>query len=142
VRTSVLSERAYPGILLADINRVQFAGYDFSRIRLRDFLAALARKVQKRDATMVEFQRIRGAERGTEWSADPVGPLKRVEIVRQINSLITADTTVVVETGDSWFNGMLLKLPGGARFEIEMQWGSIGRYRLRSAMRLPRHTVV
>jgi pyruvate decarboxylase len=115
-----------PGVLLADINRVQFAGHDFSRIRLRDFLAALARKVQKRDATLVEFLRIRGAERGTEWSAEPIGPLKRVEIVRQINSLITADTTVVVETGDSWFNGILLKLPGGARFEIEMQWGSIG----------------
>jgi pyruvate decarboxylase len=114
-----------PGVLLADINRVQFAGHDFSRIRLRDFLAALARKVQKRDATMVEFLRIR-AECGAEWSAEPVGPLKRVEIVRQINSLITADTTVVAETGDAWFNGMLLKLPGGARFEIEMQWGSIG----------------
>jgi pyruvate decarboxylase len=114
-----------PDLLLADINRVQFAGHDFSRIRLRDFLAALARKVQKRDATTVEFLRIR-AERGAEWSAELVGPLKRVEIVRQLNSLITADTTVVAETGDSWFNGMLLKLPGGARFEIEMQWGSIG----------------
>jgi thiamine pyrophosphate-dependent acetolactate synthase large subunit-like protein len=41
-------------------------------------------------------------------------------------SQIIADTTVVVETSDSWFNGMVLKLPDGARFEIEMQWGSIG----------------
>ena len=50
----------------------------------------------------------------------------RVEIVRQIQSLVTSDTTVIAETGDSWFNGTGLKLPGGARFEIEMQWGSIG----------------
>jgi indolepyruvate decarboxylase len=50
----------------------------------------------------------------------------RAEIVRQIQSLLTADTTVIAETGDSWFNGVALKLPGGARFEVEMQWGSIG----------------
>ena len=31
-----------------------------------------------------------------------------------------------METGDSWLNGVFTRLPGGARFEIEMQWGSIG----------------
>lgn len=35
-------------------------------------------------------------------------------------------TTVVAETGDSWFNGMDLHLPDGCRFEIQMQYGSIG----------------
>lgn len=40
--------------------------------------------------------------------------------------MVTPDTTVIAETGDSWFNGMKLKLPNGARFEIEMQWGHIG----------------
>jgi pyruvate decarboxylase len=39
---------------------------------------------------------------------------------------VTADTTVLAETGDSWFNAMLLKLPDGARVEVEMQWGHIG----------------
>ena len=51
----------------------------------------------------------------------------RAEIVRQIRPLVTPNTTVIAETGDSWFNGLQLKLPGGARFEIEMQWG---QYRL------------
>ena len=32
----------------------------------------------------------------------------------------------MVETGDSWSDGMYTRLPGGARFEIEMQYGSIG----------------
>src|SRR5271155_5064723 len=45
---------------------------------------------------------------------------------REIVDWSDADTTVIAETGDSWFNGMGIKLPGGARFEIEMQWGSIG----------------
>jgi indolepyruvate decarboxylase len=47
-------------------------------------------------------------------------------MVRQIRPLVTADTTMFVETGDSWFNGVMLKLPHGARFESEMQWGHIG----------------
>jgi len=33
---------------------------------------------------------------------------------------------VLTETGDSWFNGMKLRLPEGAKFEIQMQYGSIG----------------
>jgi TPP-dependent 2-oxoacid decarboxylase len=52
--------------------------------------------------------------------------LNRTEVIRQIRHLLTTDTTLLVGTGDSWFNGTGLKLPGGARFEIEMQWGSIG----------------
>ncbi|MBV8223593.1 MAG: pyruvate decarboxylase, partial [Verrucomicrobia bacterium] len=44
----------------------------------------------------------------------------------QIKGLLTPDSTLIVETGGSWFNGMAMALPGGARFEIEMQWGAIG----------------
>jgi pyruvate decarboxylase len=112
-------------VLTADQNRVYLDGYDFGRIHLRDFLAGLARKVQKREATAAEFKRIR-AEPRPESRARPEAKLVRAEIVRQIQSLVTADTTVIAETGDSWFNGVALKLPGGARFEVEMQWGSIG----------------
>ena len=112
-------------VLTADTNRVYLDGHDFSRIRLRDFLSGLAGKVQKRDATAVEYKRIR-AEPRSERGAAPDAKLTRTEIVRQIQSLLTADTTVIAETGDSWFNGVALKLPGGARFEVEMQWGSIG----------------
>src|SRR5271166_5900207 len=113
------------GVLTADQNRVYFDGHDFSGIHLREFLSGLARKVQKRDATMIEYNRIR-AEPRPESRAEPDAGLTRAEVVRQIQSVLTADTTVVAETGDSWFNGMALKLPGGARFEVEMQWGSIG----------------
>jgi len=33
---------------------------------------------------------------------------------------------LIVETGDSWFNGFNMALPDGAQFEIEMQYGHIG----------------
>ncbi len=74
---------------------------------------------------MVEYQRIRPQPQAQQ-PAEAEGKLTRGEIFRQVQDLITADMTVIAETGDSWFNGMALKLPSGARFEIEMQWGSIG----------------
>jgi len=113
------------GVLTADLHRVYLEGHDFGRVHLRDFLSGLARKVQKQPATMVEYQRIRSHPQ-PQQPAKPDAKLERTEIFRQVQDLITADTTVIAETGDSWFNGMALKLPGGARFEIEMQWGSIG----------------
>jgi indolepyruvate decarboxylase len=114
-----------PDVLTADQRRVYMAGHDFTRVHLRDFLLALARKVEKRDATMVEYRRIR-SEPPAEVEAEPDAKLMRAEIVRQVRQLITSETTLLVETGDSWFNGMMMKLPNGARFEIEMQWGHIG----------------
>ena len=114
-----------PGVLTAGRNRVHFAGHDFGRIHLRDFLSRLARRVQKRPATMTEYNRIR-TERPRPHPAKPDAKLTRAELFRQVQALLAADTTVIAETGDSWFNGMAMKLPRGARFEIEMQWGSIG----------------
>jgi pyruvate decarboxylase len=112
-------------ILIADKDRVYLDGHDFAQIRLRDFLSGLARKVEKREATMIEYKRIR-SEPPREAPAAPDTKLTRTEIVRQIQGLVTSDCTILAETGDSWFNGIRLKLPEGARFEIEMQWGSIG----------------
>ena len=37
-----------------------------------------------------------------------------------------AETALLVETGDSWFNGLETRLPEGCRFEIQFQAGSIG----------------
>ena len=114
-----------PGVMLANRTHVSFKGHDFSRIHLRDFLSALAKKVSKRDATMVEYARIQ-PKQAPEHPADPKVKLARAEMVRQIRPLVTASTTVIAETGDSWFNGIALALPEGAHFEVEMQWGHIG----------------
>lgn len=114
-----------PTVLNANKDSVKFDGYHFSGIHLRDFLSCLAQKVEKRDATMAEFARFRSQSMPVE-PARSEAKLSRIEILRQIGPLVTAKTTVFAETGDSWFNGMKLQLPTGARFEIEMQWGHIG----------------
>jgi pyruvate decarboxylase len=112
-------------VLTADSDRVHMDGHDFARVRMRDFLSGLARRAEKRDATMVEYKRIR-SDPARETATRPDAKLTRTEIVRQIQGLVSSDSTIIAETGDSWFNGMRLRLHHGARFEIEMQWGSIG----------------
>ncbi|MFM6322550.1 MAG: alpha-keto acid decarboxylase family protein [Microcystis panniformis] len=114
-----------PTVLNANKDSVKFDGYHFSGIHLRHFLSCLARKVEKRDATMAEFARFRSQSVPVE-PARSEAKLSRIEMLRQIGPLVTAKTTVFAETGDSWFNGIKLQLPTGARFEIEMQWGHIG----------------
>ena len=111
--------------LMADEGSIRLPGHDFGSIHLRDFLTALAEKVETRDATMVEFARIL-TDAAIEVPADPNAKLMRAELLRQIRPIVTAETTMLAETGDSWFNGVALKLPAGARFEVEMQWGHIG----------------
>jgi pyruvate decarboxylase len=92
---------------------------------LRDFLAGLASKVQKRPATLVEYQRI-CSQPQTQQPAKPDAKLKRTEIFRQVQAVVNGDTTVIAETGDSWFNGMALNLPGGARFDRD----AVGLHRM------------
>lgn len=115
-------------MIKADPRHVHFPHAEYTDVPLADFLSALAKQVRKNDKTLTQYQRERrktSAEtevRETDTSA----PLTRVELCRQIRSDLDEKTTLLVETGDAWFNGMFLHLPDGARFEIEMQWGSIG----------------
>lgn len=112
-------------VLAADSDHVALPGFDFSRVRLDDFLSGLAKSIAWNDTTMVEHCRLRHETRHVIKAA-PKPSLTRTEMVRQVQQMLTADSTLFVDTGDSWFNGMAMDLPKGARFEIEMQWGHIG----------------
>ena len=120
---------AHERLIAAGPRSVRFPQAEYTDVALADFLSALARKVRKNDATLVQYRR--EAERVPAGAKTPGAdggdaPLTRLELFRQIERALDEKTTLLVETGDSWFNGMYLQLPGGARFEIEMQWGSIG----------------
>ena len=114
-------------LIQVDPDRVDVAGITFNGVYLNEFLAALAKesnKNSKNPTTLVEFRRTR--VEANELIAEPTAPLTRAEICRQVQGLIDGSTTLMVETGDSWFNGFNMKLPEGAKFEIEMQYGHIG----------------
>ncbi|MGO9154643.1 alpha-keto acid decarboxylase family protein [Mycobacterium sp.] len=115
-------------LISAEPRKVRFCDVDFTGVALAEFLSDLAKKVQANPATMTQYQRLRRTESAPVAVAevDPEAPLSRVEMWRQIEHDLDSNTTLLVETGDSWLNGIYSRLPGGARFEIEMQYGSIG----------------
>lgn len=104
---------------------VSLAGAVYSNVQLRDFLSALAAKVSPKDASLQAYHRLH--ETLAPTSAAPADEaLSLREVRRQIQGVLTPETNVVVETGDSWFNGQKLTLPDGARYHFQMQYGSIG----------------
>jgi pyruvate decarboxylase len=114
--------------IIAQPGYVQFSDSEFTGVELADFLFALSKKVQKNDATLAEYHRVGGGEMKMiqPLKAESDAPLRRAEMVSLIEKDLDENTTLIVETGDAWFNGMYMHLPKGARFEIEMQYGSIG----------------
>jgi len=111
-----------------DPDRVHVAGVTYNDVVLSEFLAALAeaeRDSPRNATTLVEFRRTQVAT-AQPAIPGPDDPLTRAEMCRQIQGVIDGDTTLIVETGDSWFNGFNMALPDGAEFEIEMQYGHIG----------------
>lgn len=112
-------------LMAAEMDHVTFPGAHFSRVRLGEFLSHLATTVKFNNSTMIEYNRLK-PDPVLVRTATPSDELTRKEISRQIQALLDSKTTLFVETGDSWFNGVQLKLPPGALFEIEMAWGHIG----------------
>jgi pyruvate decarboxylase/indolepyruvate decarboxylase len=104
---------------------VRLPGATYAGVELADFLGALAGKVRRNDASLVEFARGRTKEEPPAAAA-PGDKLTIAEVSRQVHDALGKDTALVVETGDSWFHGIGMRLPEGSRFEIQFQAGSIG----------------
>jgi pyruvate decarboxylase len=115
-------------LISAEPRYVRFPGAEYTHVALAEFLSAVAKNARTNDATLKQYQRIvpTAPAEHEAGRADASAALTRAELWRQIGQELDPKTTLLVETGDSWLNGMFTRLPGGARFEIEMQWGSIG----------------
>ena len=104
---------------------VEVAGTRFENVELDDFLVRLASNVRAKSASLTAYTRLRETpEDRRPNKAD--APLRLLEVQRGAQALLSPGTQLIVETGDSWFNGQELKLPDGADFHIQMQYGSIG----------------
>ncbi|XP_031257159.1 pyruvate decarboxylase 1-like isoform X2 [Pistacia vera] len=100
-------------------------GPSFGCVLMKDFLKALSKRLQHNTKAYDNYHRI----------YVPVGqPLKceakealRVNVLfKHIQNMLSSETAVIAETGDSWFNCQKLKLPRGCGYEFQMQYGSIG----------------
>ncbi|MCH7518916.1 MAG: pyruvate decarboxylase [Candidatus Dadabacteria bacterium] len=112
-------------LIYAGPDFVRLPGITYNQVMLKDFLEELAKEIKPNNASLVAYNRVK-----QEFAPEP--PIKKDEkittrrLFAQVQDILDANTTVIAETGDSWFNGMKLKLPEGASFEIQMQYGSIG----------------
>ncbi len=104
---------------------VMIAEAIYNQVQLSDFLTALAEKVIRNGASLIAYNRIRG-EAPPPAEPDSSSEITTRYLFSQIEGMLDQNSSLITETGDSWFNGMHMKLPKGCRFEIQMQYGSIG----------------
>jgi TPP-dependent 2-oxoacid decarboxylase len=116
-------------LLLANPDDVRLPGALYTGVALADFLAALAEKVRRNRASLDQFDLARDdfppVANGV-GSPDSSTPLTTRSLFAKVQSVLSDKTALLVETGDSWFNGLKVRLPHGCRFEIQFQAGSIG----------------
>jgi len=110
----------------ASPERILVEGQVYHGIVLSDFLAGLKAKLNANPTSLDAYQRIKETAHVDPSAAAKDLPLSTRRLFHHINESLDGTTTVVAETGDSWFNGMDLHLPDGCKFEIQMQYGSIG----------------
>lgn len=112
-------------MILARPHSVVMPGGTYNDVTLSEFLQALKSKLKSNDASLTAFKRI-AEKQPASVSGQSEDILTTRAMFSHIQNMLDADSAVIAETGDSWFNGMQLDLPQGARFEIQMQYGSIG----------------
>ncbi|KAJ4978856.1 hypothetical protein NE237_009636 [Protea cynaroides] len=100
-------------------------GPSFGCVLMKDFLHALAKKLKNNTTAHENYRRIYVPD-GLPLKCEPKEPLRVNVLFKHIQAMLSSDTAVIAETGDSWFNCQKLKLPEGCGYEFQMQYGSIG----------------
>nr|CAB3459057.1 unnamed protein product [Digitaria exilis] len=104
-------------------------GPTFGCVMMRDFLSELARRVRRNTTAYDNYRRIFVPE-GQLPESEPGEPLRVNVLFKHIQAMLTPDTAVMAETGDSWFNCQKLRLPEGCGYEFQsfalVIYGSIG----------------
>jgi pyruvate decarboxylase len=80
---------------------------------MEDFLRELSRALAPNPFSYEAFKKMY-VPPGTP-SDDPAAPLLARDLWRQIEGALTPRTSLLVETGDSWFWGLKCKLPHGEK---------------------------
>ena len=113
-------------LLLASPEDVRLPGARYTGVALADFLAGLAEKVRPNRTSLDQFRLASSGPPVVMNGAEASAPLTTQSVFAGVQSALNSKTALLVETGDSWFNGLKLQLPRNCRFEIQFQAGSIG----------------
>lgn len=116
-------------IISIDCNAVTVGHTHYPNVPLKALLARLVSVVPRKDASLHTFQRYKGC---TNCYKDMCGDIQSEQRLSlrylkcAVEQTLTAESTILTETGDSWFVGQKLTLPEGAKYMVQMQYGSIG----------------
>ncbi|KAG0571247.1 hypothetical protein KC19_6G222400 [Ceratodon purpureus] len=99
---------------------------EYGCVQMGEFLNELAKRVVPNTNAYDNYMRI-FINGGEVPKGEDINDAIRVNtLFKHIQEILTADSVVIAETGDSWFNCQRLKLPDGCGYEFQMQYGSIG----------------
>jgi pyruvate decarboxylase len=99
--------------IIVQPDRVVIAnGPAFGCILMKDFLSALAKRLKCNTTAYDNYHRIFVPE-GQPLRGAPKEPLRVNVLFEHIQKMLSSETAVIAETGDSWFNCQKLKLPRG-----------------------------
>lgn len=113
-------------LIEASPQRIVVEGQSYHGIDLAEFLTALAPRLHANSTSLDAYLRIKESAH-MELPPQPIDtPLSTRRLFQHLSEMLDSNTTVVAETGDAWFNSMEMHLPADCRFEIQMQYGSIG----------------
>lgn len=90
-------------------------GPAFGCVMMKDFLSALAKRVWKNTTAFENYRRIFVPD-GQPPESEPGEPLRVNVLFKHVQKMLTGDSAVIAETGDSWFNCQKLKLPDGCGY--------------------------
>ncbi len=97
----------------------------YNNVFINEFLKELSNVISYNDASLVAYNRIRpDYSKTNKLNSNEILTTKK--LFKMVQDILDSNSAVIAETGDSWFNGMNLVLPNDCKFEIQMQYGSIG----------------
>lgn len=111
---------------------VQFGDNYYPNVQLQDVLEAITDRVPARPASLQTYRRYSDGKTNLNSAAEEDSAFNGSDSLnlRYLKSTLeksfTSETTLLAETGDSWFIGQSFKLPEGAKYMVQMQYGSIG----------------
>lgn len=117
-------------LLIIEPFGVRFGGNYYPNVFLGDVLDKLADRVDTKTGSLVAYNRFAKNQNQSvepeEEQIDEAAELNLRFMKKTVQKSLTPDTSLVIETGDSWFVGQSLRLPDGAKYNCQMQYGSIG----------------
>lgn len=113
-------------LVLAGPHEVRFPDVCYTNVELHEFLWELDHIVNCNPTALNEWNRVKEDLPNEVRRVDSNSPLSVRALFQAVHARLNDQTTLLVETGDSWFNGLKLRLPRGCGFEIQFQAGSIG----------------